>query len=99
MRLALHYGTLIEGPLGPAGDAPIVVSRLLDATPVREYLNEHPERDLALVISDSLYENVVCSGLCVLDPATFVKLEVEIKQILYRGYLHHRDAVRVVASP
>ena len=35
VRVAIHHGTLSEGPFGPAGEAPIVVSRLLDANPLR----------------------------------------------------------------
>jgi hypothetical protein len=35
VRLVLHHGTLIAGPFGPAGDAPVVASRLLDARPLR----------------------------------------------------------------
>src|SRR3954447_24016886 len=35
-RVAMHHGTLTPGPFGPAGDAPIVVSRLLDAKPLRK---------------------------------------------------------------
>ncbi|WP_149259678.1 hypothetical protein [Actinomadura sp. K4S16] len=89
MRLAFHYGTMIEGPLGPAGDAPVVVSRLLDAAPLRDHLAEHQDRDLALVVSDILYKDVVGSGFCALDPTNFVKLEVVIKEKPYSGYIHH----------
>lgn len=89
MRLAFHYGTMIEGPLGPAGDAPVVVSRLLDAPPLRDHLTEHPHRDLALVVSDTLYKDVVGSGFCALDPTDFVRLEVVIKEKPYSGYIHH----------
>jgi class 3 adenylate cyclase len=91
MRLAFHHGTMIEGPLGPAGDAPIVVSRLLDAAPLRDYLTEHPDRDLALVVSDSLFKDVVGSGFCAVNPADFIGLEVEIKEKSYRGHIHHAD--------
>ncbi|WP_024934211.1 hypothetical protein [Actinomadura welshii] len=95
LRLAFHHGTMIEGPLGPAGDAPIVVSRLLDAAPLRAYLTEHPDRDLALVVSDSLFKDVVGSGFCAVNPADFIRLEVEIKEKPYRGYIHHADPVPV----
>ncbi|WP_141580417.1 hypothetical protein [Actinomadura sp. WMMA1423] len=89
MRLAFHYGTMIEGPLGPAGDAPVVVSRLLDAAPLRDYLTEQQGRDLALVVSDILYKDVVGSGFCALDPVDFLRLEVVIKEKPYSGYIHH----------
>ncbi|MGI5165410.1 hypothetical protein ACQEU3_13725 [Spirillospora sp. CA-253888] len=93
MRMALHHGPLlIEGPLGPAGDPPIVVARLLDSAPLRRHLADHPDRDLALVVSDSLYQDVVRSGFCELDPAAFTALEVETKGRLYRGHIHDADA-------
>ncbi|MFA1542304.1 hypothetical protein SM611_25495 [Actinomadura sp. DLS-62] len=93
MRLALHHGTLIEGPLGPAGDAPVVVSRLLDAAPLRDHLTEHRDRDLVLVVSDTLYQDVVGSGFCALDPADFIRLEVVIKGRPYSGHIHHAESV------
>ena len=91
MRLALHHGTVIDGPLGPAGDAPVVVSRLLDAAPLRDHLTEHQDRDLVLVVSDTLYKDVVGSGFCALDPTDFIRLEVVIKEKPYSGYIHHDD--------
>ncbi|MEO3825281.1 hypothetical protein ABGB11_15995 [Actinomadura sp. B10D3] len=95
LRLAFHHGTMIDGPLGPAGQAPIVVSRLLDAAPLRAYLTEHPDRDLALVVSDSLFKDVVGSGFCAVDPADFIGLEVEIKEKTYRGYIYHAEPVPI----
>lgn len=98
LRLALHHGTIIEGPLGPAGDAPIVVCRLLDATPLRDYLAEHENRDLALVVSDSLYRDVVRSGFCTLNPAQFIKLEADIKEKTYHGYIYDACQPRPAAA-
>jgi class 3 adenylate cyclase len=89
LRVAFHHGTMIPGPLGPAGDAPIVVGRLLDAAPLRDYLTDHQDRDLALVVSDSLYNDVIRTGLCELNPRRFIEVNVEIKQVHYRGYIHH----------
>ncbi|MFB4313686.1 hypothetical protein [Actinomadura sp. 21ATH] len=88
LRVAFHHGTMVPGPLGPAGDGPIVVSRLLDADPLREHLAEHPDRALALAVSESLYNDVICTGLCELDPRRFIPLEVETKQVVYRGYIY-----------
>lgn len=57
VRLAMHYGTLILGPrasFGPAGDAPIVVSRLLDARPLRQFLIRRQDHYVALIVSERL---------------------------------------------
>jgi class 3 adenylate cyclase len=88
VRLALHHGTLIAGPFGPAGDAPIVASRLLDARPLRQFLVQHPGDDLALVVSRGLFREVVCTGFCCQDPAAFDPVRITVKGIAYHGYLH-----------
>ncbi|GGV24367.1 hypothetical protein GCM10010182_53630 [Actinomadura cremea] len=86
VRLALHYGTLTEGPFGPAGDAPIVVQRLLDAAPLRRLLDDDA-RDLAYVVSDSLFEDVVQTGFCALAPGAFQPMKITAKGAAFRGHL------------
>ncbi|MFI0366392.1 hypothetical protein ACH35V_00850 [Actinomadura sp. 1N219] len=91
VRLALHHGALIMGPqtfFGPAGDAPVVVSRLLDARPLRRYLTVHPERDVALIVSKQIFREVVCSGFCALPPAHFHLIRTTIKGVVYQGYIY-----------
>ncbi|MFP3969158.1 hypothetical protein SMC26_43165 [Actinomadura fulvescens] len=87
VRLSLHHGTLTAGPFGPAGDAPIVVQRLLDAGPLRRLLVDEPGRDLAYVVSDSLYEDVVLTGFCALPPAGFQAIKVMAKGAAFRGHI------------
>ncbi|GAA2082042.1 hypothetical protein [Actinomadura alba] len=88
LRLAMHYGTLTPGPFGYAGQAPIVASRLLDGRPLRRRLAEHPDQDLALAVSASLYDDVIMGGFCPLDPATFVPFRIAAKGATYRGLLY-----------
>ncbi|MDL4774443.1 hypothetical protein [Actinomadura xylanilytica] len=87
VRLALHHGTLTAGPFGPAGDAPIVVQRLLDSAPLRRLLNDGRDRDLAYVVSDSLYEDVVQTGFCSLPPTEFEPIRVKAKGTTFRGHI------------
>jgi hypothetical protein len=91
LRLALHHGTLTPGPFGPAGDAPIVVSRLLDAKPLRRLLAEQQEHDLALIVSQSLYQDVVRTGFCSLDPGEFQAVRVNAKGVQYNGFVRRPD--------
>ncbi|MDL4813560.1 hypothetical protein [Actinomadura opuntiae] len=94
VRLALHYGALVMGrsaSFGPAGDAPVVVSRLLDARPVRRYLAVHPDRNVALIISDSIYDQVVCSGFCALLPEEFQSVRTTVKGLPYQGFVYDPD--------
>ncbi|SNS45470.1 hypothetical protein SAMN05443665_1004119 [Actinomadura meyerae] len=88
VRLALHHGTLTAGPFGPAGDAPITVQRLLDATPLRRLLSGDTGRDLAYVVSDSLFEDVVRTGFCALPPHEFQAVKVAAKGATFRGHIH-----------
>jgi hypothetical protein len=87
VRLSLHHGTLTEGPFGPAGDAPIVVQRLLDAGPLRRLLIDDPARDLAYVVSESLFEDVVRTGFCALPPTRFQAIKVIAKGATFRGHI------------
>ncbi|SEG80343.1 hypothetical protein SAMN04489712_11365 [Thermomonospora echinospora] len=93
IRLAVHHGTLTAGPFGPAGDAPIVVQRLLDAVPLRRLLADEPERDLAYMVSDSLYADVVRTGFTRMAPGDFQAVKVTAKGAAYRGHIHIGDPI------
>jgi hypothetical protein len=87
LRLAMHYGTLTQGRFGPVGQAPIVVSRLLDAGVVRRALAESTERDLVLIVSAGLYHDVIETGFYGLDATRFSPVRVTVKGVTYYGYL------------
>jgi hypothetical protein len=91
VRLALHYGSLILGDaatFGAAGPAPVVVSRLLDARPLRLHLEARPELDVALIVSDVLYRDVVCSGFCALSPEEFRPVRFKKKGVVFDGSIY-----------
>ncbi|WP_243708664.1 hypothetical protein [Actinomadura sp. GC306] len=87
VRLSVHHGTLTAGPFGPAGDAPIVVQRLLDAAPLRRLLTDDKDRDLAYVVSDTLFDDVVRTGFCALRPRAFRPVKVVAKGAAFRGHI------------
>lgn len=87
LRVAMHYGTLTRGRFGPVGQAPIVVSRLLDADAVRRALAQAVENDVVLVVSAPLYRDVVETRFYGLDPAQFRSMRVTAKGTIYKGYL------------
>jgi hypothetical protein len=91
IRMAFHYGTLTSGPFGPAGDAPVVVSRLLDSAALRRALERRRDRNLALIVSASLYEDIVSTGFCALDTAGFEPMRTSVKGIGYRGLVYNGD--------
>jgi hypothetical protein len=92
MRLVFHYGTLVAGPFGPAGETPIVVSRLLDAEPLRRSLAQRPAHDLVMAVSDTLFRDIVSTGFCALDPADFDAIQILAKGNDYRGHVHRGHA-------
>ncbi|MFC4909992.1 hypothetical protein [Actinomadura gamaensis] len=87
VRLTLHHGTLMAGPFGPVGQAPIVVARLLEAQQLRDALAADGT-DLVLMVSESIYVDVVQTRLEGLDPDRFEPITVEAKELTYRGYLY-----------
>lgn len=95
VRMAMHHGTLVLGPqasFGPAGDAPVVASRLLDARPLRRLLDQRPDRDLALAVSDLVYRDVVSTGFCALPPHCFRPIRTTVKKAVYHGWVFHPEA-------
>lgn len=98
VRVALHHGTMTAGPFGPAGDAPIVVQRLLDSVPLRRLLADDAGRDLAYIVSDSLFEDVVRTGFCALRPQAFQPVKVTAKGAAFRGHILTGRAARAAAA-
>jgi len=59
VRVSMHHGALTGGAFGPVGDALVVARRLLDSTLARAALADHTGEEVVLVVSRSLYEDVV----------------------------------------
>jgi class 3 adenylate cyclase len=87
VRMAIHHGAVASGPLGPVGTAPVVIARLVDAEPVRRLLSQRSDLDIALIVSDTVYNEVIQSRLHDLDPETFRRVIVRAKGNTYAGYL------------
>jgi hypothetical protein len=99
VRIAIHHGTLSPGCLGPVGQAPIVVSRLLDSVLLRRELKQRSEADLVLIVSDSIYRDIVETQLGGLEPATFRRVVVRAKSMTYPAYIQRMDAVAAEHLP
>ncbi|WP_141582322.1 hypothetical protein [Actinomadura sp. WMMA1423] len=87
VRVAIHHGTLASGCLGPVGRAPIIVSRLLDSGSLRRELARRTDTNLALIVSDSLYNDVIETQLGGLQPGAFRRVVVRAKKISYPAYI------------
>lgn len=88
IRLALHHGTIAPGRFGPVGQAPIVISRLLDSDALRRRLADRQDLDLAVVVSASLYHDVIQTRFRGLEPHDFAFVDFDAKGTSYVGYIY-----------
>ncbi|NED35622.1 hypothetical protein G3I64_24285 [Streptomyces sp. SID8499] len=98
LRLAMDTGVVAAAALGHAGPAPVAVARYVNALQLRTVLAAHPTADLAVIVSDRLYQDVVKSGGPDLDPAQYVRVHVRAKEFGGYGWIrvpgHTPDEVR-----
>ncbi|GAA4232706.1 hypothetical protein GCM10022254_33320 [Actinomadura meridiana] len=67
MRLAIHHGPVAEAPNGYTGSAPVVVTRLVNADPLRRALHA-AGTDLAVIVSAFVFRGSIEAGMTSLDP-------------------------------
>jgi hypothetical protein len=61
--------------------------RLLDCEPLREWVVEHPDRDLAVALSDALHSFVVAEGVPGLPREQFTRVAVRAKELVTTAWL------------
>ena len=88
VRLAIHHGAVAPGRFGPVGAAPVVISRLVDAETMRQHLRQRRDLDIALIVSATVYDEVIQSRLHDLNPETFHRTIIRAKGVSYIGYLY-----------
>jgi hypothetical protein len=79
LRLAVHIGEVYRDGHGLAGKAVNHLFRMLDAPDLRQALRS-PEADLALIVSDYVYQSVIHGGPGNADPAAYTEVIVRVKQ-------------------
>lgn len=84
LRLAVDTGVAADAALGHAGPAPVAVARYVNAPQLKAVLAALPAADLAVIVSDRLYQDVVRLGHPDLDPAQYVRAHVRVKE--FGGY-------------
>lgn len=62
LRVAVHQGNIRIGENGFAGKAAVTVCRMRDNDQVRQALADHPASNLVLVVSESIYSDVIEEG-------------------------------------
>ncbi|WP_148307098.1 hypothetical protein [Nocardia nova] len=88
LRLAVHNGVAAPADFGYAGQGVVAVSRLVDAAPVKAALRAVPTANLALVLSERVFLDVVAQGHTAVPPAAFRAITVHNKEFRETAYLH-----------
>ncbi|ONI82380.1 hypothetical protein ALI22I_40475 [Saccharothrix sp. ALI-22-I] len=86
MRMAIHFGTTVEGANGYPGQDAVLVSRLLDSKPAHAAL-EQTDADLVVVLSDVIYTSLVVPRHTTLRPEIFRRVEVRVKTFSGHGWM------------
>ncbi|MFD9068500.1 hypothetical protein [Streptomyces lasiicapitis] len=98
LRLAVDTGVAADAALGHAGPAPVAVARYVNAPQLKAVLAALTVADLAVIVSDRLYQDVVRSGRRDLDSAQYVRAHVRVKEFGGYGWIrvpgHAPDDVR-----
>nr|WP_203614758.1 hypothetical protein [Streptomyces sp. SID13726] len=98
LRLAMDTGVVADAALGHAGPAPVAVARYINTPQLRSVLATLTAADLAVIVSDRLYQDVVRSGRPDLDAGQYVRVHVRVKEFGGYGWIrvpgHAPDEVR-----
>jgi class 3 adenylate cyclase len=87
LRMAVDAGPVSLAPLGFEGAVATNLGRLVDSTPPRDWLADHPDHDLAVVVSDRLHSFVVDDDVPHLPPAQFTHAAVQVKELTTAAWL------------
>jgi hypothetical protein len=89
LRVAIHAGDVRVDDYGITGRPKVLLARLLDAGPLRGALAEAPDTaTVAVIVSDSFYDDVICHGHKGVDPRLYVPVTVRVKETEARAWLH-----------
>lgn len=90
LRLAAHAGHAEIGANGFVGHAVVRACRMVDSSALRRALADHPDAGLAVMVSETLYEDAVCREGGGLRATDFRAVEVaELgKGFVTRGFVH-----------
>lgn len=92
LRVAIHQGLVhLTGANGFPGDAVVEVCRLLDADPLRQALKAFPHASVALIVSHSIFHDVVRHAYRGLRPERFAQVRVAVKELVLDAWISVPD--------
>jgi hypothetical protein len=86
LRMAQHSGAVRQSQYDVSGRTMIDVARLVEAQPLRDALRDSAA-DLALLVSDVVYQDFVRHDVGLLAPEEFHPVDVRVKETRTRGWL------------
>jgi hypothetical protein len=86
LRVSIHHGVVVPTSNGFAGQGVVVVSRLLDARPVRAAL-EVSDADLSVIVSDQVFSATVAQHYTTVGAEDFRRVLVERKELVDHAWL------------
>ncbi|MEU6553423.1 CATRA conflict system CASPASE/TPR repeat-associated protein [Streptomyces sp. NPDC046915] len=87
LRLSTVVGPVGMAALGFSGSTIVEAGRLLNSAVLRNALEEHPDADFAVLVSDQLYEYVVAGGCPGPDVQRFDRRLVKVKEYRRHAWL------------
>lgn len=87
LRVGMHVGPVRHDDRGIAGRAVDLACRLADSAVARQLLDAE-RADLVLVVSGSLYEDVVSGGGKFIEPARYSAARLELKEGAVTAWFH-----------
>jgi hypothetical protein len=87
LRMSVAFGPMGPSALGFNGESIIEISRLLDSAALREVVASESRRDIAMIISDTVYKWFVTQEYPGLEPGDFTPVQVELKEYRQQAWL------------
>ncbi|OKJ60725.1 hypothetical protein AMK29_25550 [Streptomyces sp. CB02261] len=88
LRIGMNAGLVVQDRHGLVGRAVDLAARLCDSPPAKRIMNEAPEVDLLVVVSDWLYVNVVAEGGRYVEPDHYRQARIRSKETDEAAWFH-----------
>jgi hypothetical protein len=87
LRCAIHAGEVSDDEYGMSGIDLILTCRMLESAELRTSLLHSPD-DVAVIVSNAIYEAAVRHGYRDIDPASYHPVRVQVKKNRVHGWVH-----------
>ncbi|WP_199863510.1 MULTISPECIES: hypothetical protein [unclassified Streptomyces] len=88
LRIGMNAGLVVQDRHGLVGRAVDLAARLCDSPPAKRIMNEVPEVDLLVVVSDWLYVSVVAEGGRYVEPGHYRPARIRAKETDETAWFH-----------